>query len=83
MPHNLFGNVALQQIKNRPCNRFMLQGRIISAVPPCLITIYVTRLNGYSIALKAAFFRLLPACTTPARCCGRILGLIIATQYYM
>ena len=43
----------------------------------------VTRLNGYLVSLKAAFFRLFPACTVPARCGGGILGLVIATHYYM
>ena len=43
----------------------------------------VTRLNGYLISLKAAFFRRLPACTVPARFGGGILGLVIATHYYM
>jgi hypothetical protein len=43
----------------------------------------VTRLNGYLISLKAAFFRRLPAYTVPARCGGGILGLVIATHYYM
>ena len=43
----------------------------------------VTRLNGYLISLKAAFFRRLPAYTVPARFGGGILGLVIATHYYM
>jgi len=45
----------------------MLQGRSNSAVPPCLITQTVIRLNGYSITLKAAFSRMVPAFTVPAR----------------
>jgi hypothetical protein len=48
-----------------------------------LITKNVTRLNGYLISLKAAFFRRLPAYTVPARFGGGILGLVIATHYYM
>ena len=73
----------LLQIKNPSLQQILVTGTEYLRGSTLLDHKNVTRLNGYFVSLKAAFFLLLPACTVPARCDGGILGLVIATQYYM
>ena len=73
----------LPQIKNPSLQQILVTGTEYLRGSTLLDHKNVTRLNGYLISLKAAFFRLLPAYTVPARFGGGILGLVIATHYYM
>lgn len=73
----------LLQIKNPSLQQILVTGTEYLRGSTLLDHKNVTRLNGYLVSLKAAFFRLLPACTVPARFGGGILGLVIATHYYM
>ena len=73
----------LLQIKNPSLQQILVTGTEYLRGSTLLDHKNVTRLNGYLVSLKAAFFRRLPAYTVPARCGGGILGLLIATHYYM
>ena len=73
----------LLQIKNPSLQQILVTGTEYLRGSTLLDHKNVTRLNGYLISLKAAFFRRLPAYTVPARFGGGILGLVIATHYYM
>ncbi|MBR6859927.1 MAG: hypothetical protein IKM73_01210 [Acidaminococcaceae bacterium] len=73
----------LLQIKNPSLQQILVTGTEYLRGSTLLDHKNVTRLNGYLISLKAAFFRRLLAYTVPARFGGGILGLVIATHYYM
>ena len=60
----------LLQIKNPSLQQLLVTGTEYLRGSTLLDHKNVTRLNGYLVSLKAAFFRLLPACTVPARCGG-------------